>query len=36
MRTPGAYKIAYIYQNAKDDPPVKSNELQVVVKAAVK
>jgi hypothetical protein len=35
-RTPGTYNIAYIYQNAKDDPPVKSNELRVVVKAAAK
>jgi hypothetical protein len=36
LKPPGTYVVQYLYQNAKDDKPVLSNELKIVVGKATK
>jgi hypothetical protein len=36
LRAPGAYLVQYLYQEAKDDKPVLSNELRFVVEGAAR
>jgi hypothetical protein len=31
LPAPGKYQVQYVYQEAKEDPPVKSNPLQIIV-----
>jgi hypothetical protein len=36
LKAPGSYVVQYLYQNAKDDKPVLSNELRIIVDKSAK